>query len=141
MAEVSISIRHLLDAWAASKHLLSDGLENGGALTTPRDFFEGIVPESLDAIGRCLPVDVVVAFHIDGADGGHWELQKGEAGSTLGPAGAGRKDCEVWCDSQIFMRLVRGTLPSSRAFLSGELRVAGDIGLALALEGALNEAA
>ena len=110
-------------------------------MTTPRDFFEGIVPKSLDAISRCLPEDVVVAFHIDGADGGHWELQSRDAGSTLGPVGTGHKDCEVWCDSQIFMRLVRGTLPSSRAFLSGELRVAGDIGLALALEGALNEAA
>jgi len=110
-------------------------------LTTPRDFFESIVSGSLDAISRCLPEDVVVAFHIEGADGGHWELQRGESGSTLGPAGSGRKDCEVWCDSQIFMRLVRGTLRSNRAFLSGQLRVAGDIGLALALEGVLNEAA
>ena len=110
-------------------------------MSTPRDFFEGIVPQSLDAIGRCLPEDVVVAFHIEGEDGGHWELQSAGTGSTLGPVGSGQKDCEVWCNSQIFMRLVRGTMRSSRAFLSGQLRIAGDVGLVLALEGVLNEVA
>ncbi|MEC8193307.1 MAG: SCP2 sterol-binding domain-containing protein [Myxococcota bacterium] len=109
--------------------------------TTPRDFFEGFVPGTLDAIARCLPDDVVVAFHIEGVDGGHWELQSGQNGSTIGPARPGQKDCEVWCESQTFMRLVRGTLRSNRAFLSGQLRIVGDVGLALALEGALAEAA
>ena len=138
---MAIRIQDLLDAWVSSKHLRDVRNAKGGTVSTPRDFFEGFVPGSLDAVARCLPEDVVVAFHIEGVDGGNWELQSGQNGPTIGPAGTGRKDCEVWCDSQTFMRLVRGTLRSNRAFLSGQLRIAGDVGLALALEGALAEAA
>ena len=141
IGEVGIRLQDLLDAWVTSKHLLTEKRLNGVIVTTPRDFFEGFLPRSLDAVGACLPEDVVVAFHIAGDDGGHWQLQRNEEGSSLGPADDLRKDCEVWCDSDVFMRMVHGSLRSSRAFLSGQLRVSGDIGLALALEGVLTEAA
>ena len=110
-------------------------------VTTPREFFEGFVPNSLDSVCSFLPEDVVVAFYIDGEHGGCWQLRRSEDGSSVGPALDGRKDCEMWCDSATFMRLVQGSLGSNRAFLTGQLRISGDVGLALALEGFLREAA
>ena len=110
-------------------------------LRTPKDFFETFVPESLAAVAGSLSGDVVVAFHIDGPGGGSWQLERHEDGSRVSPLADGPKDCEVWCSADTFMRLVRGSLGSNRAFLSGRLRIAGDVGLALALEDFLKEAA
>jgi len=110
-------------------------------VTTPQDFFDTFVPSSMILVEERLPEDVVIAFHIDGTNGGSWEIERRPEGSRIGPAGGGPKDCEVWCSSDIFMRMVNGSLGSNRAFLSGRLRISGDVGLALALEGFLREAA
>ena len=88
-----------------------------------------------------LPEDVVVAFHIDGSDGGSWQIERLAEGPRIGPVGGGPKDCEMWCSSDTFMRMLKGSLGSNRAFLSGRLRISGDVGLALALEDVLREAA
>ena len=110
-------------------------------MTNPREFFETFVPESLAAVERSLPGDVVVAFHIEGPNGGSWQVQRHDEGPVVSPAHDGPKDCELWCTVDTFMRIVRGSLGSNRAFLSGRLRIAGDVGLAMALEGFLREAA
>lgn len=88
-----------------------------------------------------LPEAVVVAFHVDGSGGGSWQIERLAEGSRIGPVGGGPKDCEMWCSSDTFMRMLKGSLGSNRAFLSGRLRISGDVGLALALEGFLREAA
>ena len=111
------------------------------SVTTPREFFETFVPRSLGTSTSMLPEDVVVAFHIEGPEGGSWQVEHREEGSRVGPANLGPKDCEMWCSAETFMRMVRGSLGSNRAFLSGELRIAGDVGLAMVLEGFLREAA
>ena len=99
------------------------------------------MPESLDAGAETLPEDVVVAFHIDGPEGGSWQVERDEDGSRVAPAKEGPKDCEIRCSTDTFMRIVRGSLGSNRAFLSGRLEISGDVGLALALEQFLREAA
>lgn len=114
---------------------------NGVIVSTPQEFFEGFAPSSLAQVDSRLPEDVVVAFYIEGEHGGQWQVHRTEQGSSVGPAKDGQKDCELWCDSETFMRMVQGSLGSYRAFLSGQLRISGDVGLALALEGFLHEAA
>ena len=114
---------------------------DGVILSTPKDFFETLVPRSLTAVADMLSADVVVAFHIAGPGGGSGQLERLEDGSKVGPTGEGPKDCELWCTADTFMRMVKGSLGSNRAFLSGRLRIAGDVGIALALEDFLREAA
>ena len=110
-------------------------------MTTPREFFEAFVPWSLRSVAETLPDGVVVAFHIDGPEGGSWQVEHDEEGSRVSPMGTGPKDCEIRCTTDTFMRIVRGSLGSNRAFLSGRLMISGDVGLALALEQFLREAA
>ena len=110
-------------------------------MTTPREFFETFVPSSLSAVEKSLPGQVVVAFHISGPDGGSWQVKRDDMGAGVSAAADGPKDCELWCTAETFMRIVRGSLGSSRAFLSGRLRISGDVGLAMALEGFLRDAA
>lgn len=137
----AISFLRKLDAWLQGEHLSGVTLSSGVNVTTPKDFFETFMPRSLGSMDQMLPGDVVVAFHIDGPEGGSWQVEHDDDGSRVGPAGSGPKDCELWCSADTFMRMVRGSLGSNRAFLSGRLRIAGDVGLAMALEGFLREAA
>ena len=140
MAETA-TIVHRLDAWLQGQHLSSRHWMDGVSVTNPKEFFETFVPDSLAAVERSLPGDVVVAFHIDGPEGGSWQVQRVEDCPVVSPAYDGPKDCELWCSADTFMRIVRGSLGSNRAFLSGRLKISGDVGLAMALEGFLREAA
>jgi putative sterol carrier protein len=88
-----------------------------------------------------LPTGTVVAFHVDGVDGGDWQIARTAQGAQVSAVDQTPKDCEMWCSEEIFMRIVSGALRSSRAFLNGDLRIAGDVGLAMKCEILLREAA
>ena len=110
-------------------------------MKSPRVFFEDFLPETLGALGVSLPLGTVVAFYVNGEDGGEWQIVRTKSGTQVSPVDHTPKDCEMWCSAEIFMRIVSGALRSSRAFLSGDLRIAGDVGLALKCESLLREAA
>ncbi len=111
-------------------------------VTDPRNFFETFLPKTLQGqMEGALPEDTVVAFHIEGDGGGSWQVVRDIDGSRISPVDGGAKDCEMWCTAETFMRIIAGTLGPNRAFLSGDLRIAGDVGLALKLEGLLRHAA
>jgi len=139
--EFTFSFRNKFDAWRSGSHLAWSVSFQGVSVTTPREFFEAFVPGSLRSVDETLPDGVVVAFHIDGPEGGSWQVERDEGGSRVAPTGTGPKDCEVRCTADTFMRIVRGSLGSNRAFLSGRLTISGDVGLALALEQFLRKAA
>lgn len=110
---------------------------------SPRVFFERTVPGSLaQRISRVLPEDVVVAFHIEGADGGSWDVVRGEGLAAHVRQGAdGPKDCELRISADDFERILRGELDPREAFFAGRLVVTGDIGLALRIQTVLGSAA
>ena len=102
--------------------------------TNPRTFFEEELPHVLDRRnGDSLPEDVVVAFHIEGTNGGSWQVARSEGPAAVGPVVAGPKDCEVRCNADDFMDLVFGRRPARELFFSGRLQIVGDIGLAMRL--------
>ncbi len=108
----------------------------------PRSFFEDHAPRHLGVnILGALPEDVVVVFHISGAGGGAWQVDTRPGRASIGPVVDCPRDCEVWCSSDDFMGILLGTLNGRRAFLAGRLRVQGDVGLALRLQGLLATAA
>lgn len=104
---------------------------------TARQFFEQTARSGLADAPRGLPDDVVVVFHIDGPGGGSWQVAGREGRTELTPLGEGPKDCEVRCKEEDFLRIVAGEMSARRAFLTGRLRVVGDVGLALRLQGIL----
>lgn len=107
----------------------------------PRSFFEEQFPTRFGTSkGDVLPEGVVVIFHIQGAGGGSWQVDTKDGEVRIGPQSDGLRDCEVWCSADDFMGILRGTLNARRAFLTGRLRVRGDVGLALRLQGRLADA-
>lgn len=111
-------------------------------MESPRTFFEDFLPSSLvGGLVTGLPSGTVVAFHVEGSDGGHWQVVKTDDGTMVSEVDHLPKDCELWCSAETFMRIVSGAIRPSRAFLRGDLRIAGDVGLAMKMETILREAA
>lgn len=109
---------------------------------TPRDFFEETVGRSLlTRIAEALPTEVTVAFHISGPGGGEWQVARTSRSTRVGPVEGGPKDCTIRCTARVFMAIVEGRLDARDAFLQGNLRLSGDIGLALRLQGIIPYAA
>ena len=107
------------------------------AVPDPRTFFEEQLPQRHGAaIDGVLPGDVVVIFHIQGPGGGSWQVDTRTGVFRSGPIKEGPRDCEIWCSVEDFMGILRGNVNARRAFLTGRLRVLGDVGLALRLQGA-----
>lgn len=109
------------------------------ASETPASFFEQRVEvELLPRVARALPDQVTVGFEIDGPGGGRWQVSRGAQGTRVQPLASGPRDCTVRCSSAVFMGIVLGEIDARDAFLDGRLRLAGDIGLALRLQGILS---
>lgn len=100
-------------------------------MNNPRTFFEEQVPQAMNRIHRILPEDVVVAFHIKGPGGGHWQVTS--RSDAVQPVDRAPKDCEIYCSAEDFMAILDGSLSPQIAFDDGRLRVNGDIGLLLKL--------
>jgi hypothetical protein len=103
-----------------------------------RSFFEETVGRRLLAeVAQALPEDVTVAFLLSGPGGGDWQVARTRRGPRVGPLQPGPKDCTVACSAAVFMGIVSGQIDARDAFLDGRLRLLGDIGLALRLQGVL----
>lgn len=103
-----------------------------------RSFFEETVGRKLLAqVAQALPEDVTVAFMLAGPGGGDWQVARTARGPRVGGLQPGPKDCTVSCTAAVFMGIVSGEIDARDAFLDGRLRLLGDIGLALRLQGVL----
>ena len=91
---------------------------NGVIVTTPQDFFETFVPQSLVAVDEMLSADVVVAFHIEGPGGGSWQLERHDDGSRVGPAADGPKGMAQGT-KQLWVSLVEKAAESAKRKTEG----------------------
>ncbi len=97
---------------------------------TPKIIFEQKLAASLGAKG---PSDspAIYQFHITGDDGGDWLVDTGAAAVTAGTNDAA--NCTITVADSDFVGLVKGELAGPMLFMSGKLKVEGDISLAMQL--------
>lgn len=102
---------------------------------TPKDYFEK-VPQNLQTKGDSLAgISAIYEFQINGPAGGTWTLDLTTPGGkvTTGSAG-GKANCTVTMSDENFVKLVSGQLNPQLAFMTGKLKVTGNMGLALKLQ-------
>lgn len=91
-----------------------------------------------DAVGQALPEGSVVRFDLEGPDGlSVWSLVRRSNGVDLVPEQTARPDCQVRCTIQDFEALLQGSLTPREGYLSGRLRVLGDVGIVLEMRRAV----
>lgn len=103
---------------------------------TSRSFFEKDLPAKLQANPKIASdLNAVLEFQIGGAAGGTWTVDATPAGAgKISEGSQGAAKCTVICGDQDFVNIITKKSNAQMAFMSGKLKIKGDMGLALKLQ-------
>ena len=92
------------------------------------DFFDGLPAR---AAGKTAGVNHTYVFAIDGA--GTWTVAVNDAGAavTVGDEGG---DCTIETTAETFSRIAAGEQNATTAYMTGKLKIKGDMGAAMKLQ-------
>lgn len=100
-----------------------------------KDIFERHIPSRLkdkpDVVSK---INAVYQFNISGPDGGAWAVDCTKPGGEISAGQASGAKCTVACSDADFLNIVNGKLSAQMAFMSGKLKIQGDMGLAMKLQ-------
>ena len=100
--------------------------------SSPKEYFENSVAQKLqETPDSYLKINAVYQFNITGDNGGSWtvDLTKPE----VRPGEDENARCVVTVEDGDFMQIVSRALNPQMAFMSGKLKVGGDMSLAMKL--------
>jgi putative sterol carrier protein len=96
---------------------------------TAREFFESL-PGRVDP-AKTAGMNESYVFEIDGA--GTWTVKLVDGAVTVSEGDAGG-DCTISTSNEVFERVIRGEQNATTAYMTGKLKVKGDIGAAMKLQ-------
>jgi putative sterol carrier protein len=94
-----------------------------------KEFFEAL-PGRVDA-GKTAGMNNSYVFDIDGA--GAWTVRV-QDGQVSVDEGAGDADCTISVSEENFAKIIAGEQNATTAYMSGKLKVKGDMGAAMKLQ-------
>lgn len=101
---------------------------------TPKEYFDTKVPENLKVKAEKIStINAIYEFQIKGPNGGTWTLDLTVPGGQVSDSSSGKANCTVTMEDENFVKMVTGNLNPQMAFMTGKLKVAGNMGLALKL--------
>jgi putative sterol carrier protein len=108
--------------------------ERRKCIMTPKTVFEEDLPKKLKEKGDAVTkTNAVFQFNLTGDDGGSWWIDTTKSG---GETGAGKNEnakCIVTMAAGDFIDMVTGKLNGQMAFMTGKLKLEGDMMLAMQL--------
>jgi putative sterol carrier protein len=84
-------------------------------------------------------MNVVYQYEITGDDSGTFQLLISEGSARVVEGTEATPDCTLKLSDHNFKKMIMGKLNGTAAFMTGKLKVQGSMGIALKLEGILNE--
>lgn len=96
---------------------------------TAREFFEGL--ESRADPARIAGMNSSYRFDVAGA--GTWVVRVTD-GALRVEEGAGDADCTISASEENFLKILEGQQNPMTAYMTGKLRIAGDVGAAMKLQ-------
>ncbi|HEY1349655.1 MAG TPA: SCP2 sterol-binding domain-containing protein [Ktedonobacteraceae bacterium] len=88
------------------------------------------LPERFNA-GAAAGLKKTLQWNITGDDPGIWAFQIENGVGTLIPGGVEKPDATFTTSSKVWLDIAQGKLDSTRAFMTGKLKVSGDLTLAI----------
>ncbi len=105
------------------------------AVTSVKEIFEKHIPARFEAKPDVVQkINAVYQFNISGPGGGAWSVDCTQPGGKIQAGTAPSPKCTVAATDQDFLAIVTGKLNAQMAFMSGKIRIQGDMGLALKLQ-------
>ena len=105
---------------------------------TPKVIFEEKILENVkskpDVIAK---INSIYQFILSGPDGGSWYVDLTKPGGEVKAGENPGAKCTISMTDADFVALVSGKLNSQMAFMTGKLKIKGDMGLALKLQNIL----
>jgi putative sterol carrier protein len=103
-------------------------------MPTPKEIFEAQLPPRLKAKGEDVKkVNAVYQFNITGPEGGTWWVDTTQSGGAVGAGENPNAKCTITMSDKDFVDLVTGKLNGQMAFMTGKLKLKGDMSLAMKL--------
>lgn len=90
-----------------------------------------------ESVGTALPDGSIVRFELVGPGGGVWTLVRQGTRVEFAQAPHPAPDCQLTCTPDDFRALLDGALDPREGYLSGRLKLAGDVGIVLGLRRAI----
>ena len=95
-----------------------------------REFFETL--ESRVDPDKAKGMTASYRFDIDGA--GTWTVNVDDGKVSVAEGASGDADCAIAVNEENFLRMIRGEQNPTAAYMSGKLKVKGDMGQAMKLQ-------
>ena len=103
------------------------------SVESAKEVFEKHIPGRLESKPElCEKINAVYKFVVEGDAGGTWMVDLTQTGGKVTEAD-GDANCTVTITDTDFVDIVTGKLNGQMAFMTGKLKVAGDMGLAMKL--------
>ncbi len=100
-----------------------------------KDVFERHIPDKLKAKPDVVTkINAVYQFNIGGEGGGSWSVDCTQPGGKVTQGTAPKASCTVAATDADFLSIMNGKLNPQMAFMSGKLKIQGDMGLAMKLQ-------
>lgn len=96
---------------------------------TAREFFEAL-PGKVDP-AKTAGMSNSYVFEIEGA--GSWTVSV-EDGAVSVAEGSGEADCTIAASEETLLKIARGEANPTTAYMTGKLKISGDMGAALKLQ-------
>ena len=80
-------------------------------------------------------VSATIQYDITGDQGGTWHAVIKDGACTVNPGAAANPNLTLTMAAQDWLDMVAGKLPGQQAFMSGKLKLKGDMGLAMKIGG------
>ena len=105
------------------------------AASSVKDVFEQHIPAKLQAKPDVITkINAIYQFNISGPGGGSWTVDCTAPGGKIASGTTANAKCTVAATDQDFLAIVNGKLNPQMAFMSGKLKIQGDMGLAMKLQ-------
>lgn len=106
-------------------------------MPTPTEVFTEINQRLENDPSKAQGLNAAYAFDLSGDDGGQYHVVLKDGKGEAGPGAPENPNITISMKSDDFVELATGKLDGTMAFMSGKLKIKGDMGLAMKLQSVL----